>query len=122
MCAGSADEALRHTPCMTPRTSSRPRVATTPFHHCGAKRVYRAAERTASPPRVAREKDRTTATMNVLVLNCGSSSAKFAVIDPAGSREHISGIAQRLGQPQATLDWKRDGKKHSRPIPGAGHD
>jgi acetate kinase len=60
--------------------------------------------------------------MNVLVLNCGSSSAKFAVIDPANSRELISGIAQRLGQPQATLDWKRDGRKVSRPIPGAAHD
>jgi acetate kinase len=60
--------------------------------------------------------------MNVLVLNCGSSSAKFAVIDPADSRERISGIAQRLGSPQATLDWKRDGQKSSRPIPGAWHD
>ncbi len=60
--------------------------------------------------------------MNVLVLNCGSSSAKFAVIDPEGSRELISGIAQRLGQAQATLDWKIDGRKSSRPIPGAGHD
>ena len=43
--------------------------------------------------------------MNVLVLNCGSSSAKFAVIDPADSTERISGLAQRLGSPQATLDW-----------------
>ena len=60
--------------------------------------------------------------MNVLVLNCGSSSAKFAVIDPADSREHISGIAQRLGSPQASLDWKREGKKSSRPIPGEWHD
>jgi acetate kinase len=60
--------------------------------------------------------------MNVLVLNCGSSSAKFAVIDPAGSRDLVSGIAQRLGTPQATLDWKRDGQKASRAIPGAGHD
>jgi acetate kinase len=60
--------------------------------------------------------------MNVLVLNCGSSSAKFAVIDPADSRERISGIAQRLGSPQATLDWKRDGQKSSRPIPDAWHD
>ena len=60
--------------------------------------------------------------MNVLVLNCGSSSAKFAVIDPVDSREHVSGIAQRLGSSQATLDWKRDGKKISRSIAGAGHD
>ena len=60
--------------------------------------------------------------MNVLVLNCGSSSAKFAVIDPASTREEVSGIAQRLGSPDATLDWKRNGTKDSRPIPGAGHE
>jgi acetate kinase len=60
--------------------------------------------------------------MNVLVLNCGSSSAKFAVMDAANSRELVSGIAQRLGSPQASLDWKRDGEKSSRALPGAGHD
>jgi acetate kinase len=60
--------------------------------------------------------------MDVLVLNCGSSSAKFAVIDPATSKEEVSGIAQRLGSPDATLDWKHDGVKASRPIPGAGHE
>jgi len=60
--------------------------------------------------------------MNVLVLNCGSSSAKFAVIDPSLPREHVSGIAQRLGAPEASLDWRIDGSKHSRSIPGAGHD
>jgi len=60
--------------------------------------------------------------MDVLVLNCGSSSAKFAVIDPASSREEVSGIAQRLGSPDATLDWKRNGTKESRPIPGAHHE
>ncbi len=60
--------------------------------------------------------------MNVLVLNCGSSSAKFAVINPLTSREEISGIAQRLGSPEASLDWKRNGTKDSRPLPGAGHE
>jgi acetate kinase len=60
--------------------------------------------------------------MNVLVLNCGSSSAKFAVINPVTSREEISGIAQRLGSPGASLDWRRDGGKQSRPLPGAGHE
>jgi acetate kinase len=59
--------------------------------------------------------------MNVLVLNCGSSSAKFAVIDTADGAERISGIAQRLGTPEASLDWKADGKKTSRSIAGAGH-
>lgn len=60
--------------------------------------------------------------MDVLVLNCGSSSAKFAVIDPATSKEELSGIAQRLGSPEASLDWKHNGTKQSRPIPGAHHE
>jgi len=60
--------------------------------------------------------------MNVLVLNCGSSSAKFAVINPDTSREEISGIAQRLGSPEASLDWKLNGTKGSRAMPGAGHE
>jgi acetate kinase len=59
--------------------------------------------------------------MNVLVLNCGSSSAKFAVIHPRSGRELISGIAQRLGSPEASLDWKRDGAKASKALPGAEH-
>ncbi|ABS27295.1 acetate/propionate family kinase [Anaeromyxobacter sp. Fw109-5] len=60
--------------------------------------------------------------MNVLVLNCGSSSAKFAVIDSASGAERISGIAQRLDSPHATLDWKLDGHRHSRDIHHADHD
>jgi acetate kinase len=60
--------------------------------------------------------------MNVLVLNCGSSSAKFAVIDPSTGTELVSGIAQRLGSPEASLDWKHDGARQSSVIPGAHHD
>ena len=60
--------------------------------------------------------------MNVLVLNCGSSSAKFAVINAENGVEHISGIAQRLCTPQATLDCKLGPKKESRAIPNADHD
>ena len=60
--------------------------------------------------------------MSVLVLNCGSSSAKFAVIDPVSGTELVSGIAQRLGAPEASLDWRHHGTKSSRPIPGAHHE
>ena len=59
--------------------------------------------------------------MVILVLNCGSSSAKFAVIETSDGRERISGLAQRLGTPQATLDWTREGARSSRPIPDALH-
>jgi acetate kinase len=60
--------------------------------------------------------------LHVLVLNCGSSSAKFAVIDSASGAERISGIAQRLDSPHATLDWKLDGHRHTRDIHHADHD
>ena len=60
--------------------------------------------------------------MNVLVLNCGSSSAKFAVIDPSTGRELVSGIAQRLGTPGASLDWRQNGTRQSSRIGGAAHE
>ncbi|HET9553391.1 MAG TPA: acetate kinase [Anaeromyxobacteraceae bacterium] len=60
--------------------------------------------------------------MKCLVLNCGSSSAKFAVVDAQAGRELVSGLAQRLGTPEATLDVKLNGATERRPIPGAGHD
>jgi acetate kinase len=60
--------------------------------------------------------------MNVLVLNCGSSSAKFAVIDAASGQELVSGIAQRLGSAQASLDFKVEGRKESRLLHGAEHE
>jgi acetate kinase len=60
--------------------------------------------------------------MNMLVINCGSSSAKFAVIDSSDGRELISGIAQRLGSPHASLDWQHQGNQKSQPLPRADHD
>src|SRR5512133_2764436 len=60
--------------------------------------------------------------MNVLVLNCGSSSAKFAVIDSSTGEERISGIAQRLGSPNASLDWKFAGHRSSKVLHHAEHD
>lgn len=59
--------------------------------------------------------------MNIVVLNCGSSSAKFAVVDPHTGQEHLTGIAQRLSSPEASLDWKHAGARSSLPMPGADH-
>ena len=60
--------------------------------------------------------------LNVLVLNCGSSSAKFAVIEPATGAEAISGLAQRLGSAHATLEWRLGGEKHVRDLHHADHE
>jgi acetate kinase len=59
--------------------------------------------------------------MNVLVLNCGSSSAKFAVIHSETGEERVSGIAQRLGTANATLDWRSGDERQSEAIPHADH-
>lgn len=47
----------------------------------------------------------------VLVLNCGSSSLKFAIIDPANGEEYISGLAECFNLPDARIKWKLDGEK-----------
>ena len=40
---------------------------------------------------------------NVLVINCGSSSLKFALIEPSSARVSHHGLAERLGTPEASL-------------------
>lgn len=42
---------------------------------------------------------------NILVINCGSSSLKFALLNQAHSTPLISGLAERLGTEQAVLLW-----------------
>lgn len=60
--------------------------------------------------------------MQILVVNCGSSSLKFAVIDPAARTELVSGLAQRLGATEASITWKDStGRKHEDAIPGGDH-
>ncbi|QLK61957.1 acetate kinase [Enterobacteriaceae bacterium Kacie_13] len=55
----------------------------------------------------------------VLVLNCGSSSLKFAIIDAVNGEEHISGLAECFHLPEARIKWKMDGGKEEAAL-GAG--
>lgn len=55
----------------------------------------------------------------VLVLNCGSSSLKFAIIDAASGEEFLSGLAECFHLPEARIKWKIDGAKHQADL-GAG--
>ncbi|QDF67468.1 acetate kinase [Shewanella sp. SNU WT4] len=48
----------------------------------------------------------------VLVLNCGSSSLKFAIMDAATGDDHISGLAECFGLEDSRIKWKVDGAKH----------
>jgi acetate kinase len=56
--------------------------------------------------------------MLVLVLNCGSSSVKYAVVDPASGARPAEGLAERLGSPEARLAPKGG---QATALPGAGH-
>ncbi|MFP3019432.1 MAG: acetate kinase [Arsenophonus sp.] len=58
----------------------------------------------------------------VLVLNCGSSSLKFAIIDPVNEKKEISGLAECFNLPEARIKWKIDSiKKESVLGKGALH-
>ncbi|PIJ51493.1 acetate kinase [Erwinia sp. OLTSP20] len=55
----------------------------------------------------------------VLVLNCGSSSLKFAIINPANGEEFLSGLAECFHLPEARIKWKANGDKEEALL-GAG--
>lgn len=59
---------------------------------------------------------------NILVINCGSSSIKFALVNEAHEQFILSGLAERLGSPDAVLHWQRDGDKDSLTLPGGDHN
>ncbi len=58
---------------------------------------------------------------NILVINCGSSSIKFALVNEAQETFMLSGLAERLGSPEAVLHWQQGKHKDSLVLPGADH-
>ena len=53
----------------------------------------------------------------VLVLNCGSSSLKFAVINADNGDEKISGLAECFNLPDARIKWNIAGNKDTSNLP-----
>ncbi|WP_181295686.1 acetate kinase [Pseudomonas sp. Q2-TVG4-2] len=58
---------------------------------------------------------------NILVINCGSSSIKFALVNETQAAFPLQGLAERLGSPEAVLHWQLGDAKQSLDIPGADH-
>lgn len=58
---------------------------------------------------------------NTLVINCGSSSIKFAVINVNTENTLISGLAERLGSENAVVKYSKDGQKGERSPDGEDH-
>ncbi|WP_424952787.1 acetate kinase [Deinococcus sp.] len=59
--------------------------------------------------------------MWILVLNCGSSSVKFALLRPSSGEQALSGLAERLGSPGARLVLKRGDERSETPHPNASY-
>ncbi|MFB9136256.1 acetate/propionate family kinase [Vibrio sp. AK197] len=57
----------------------------------------------------------------VLVINSGSSSLKFAVIDSNSGDALVSGIGECFGLPEAAISWKYNGEKTEESIPQGGN-
>lgn len=57
----------------------------------------------------------------ILVINCGSSSIKFALVAAQPGPFILSGLAERLGSDAAVLHWQHDGQQHSEALHGGDH-
>ncbi|MBB4105984.1 acetate/propionate family kinase [Allorhizobium borbori] len=67
----------------------------------------------------------------ILVINCGSSSLKFALIDPVSQQEVLSGLAEKLGMagsqitfkhgPTPRRSFRQPGEKDVSPLEGGNH-
>ncbi|HTX29472.1 MAG TPA: acetate kinase [Streptosporangiaceae bacterium] len=63
-----------------------------------------------------------TVTGQVLVLNSGSSSVKFALLDPVTGRRRVDGEAERVGAPDAVLRVRRyPGEAVTEALPAGGY-
>jgi acetate kinase len=55
----------------------------------------------------------------VLVINCGSSSVKFALIDTVTAESLITGMVECLNSADTELSWKFDGQQATKVLPDA---
>ncbi len=60
--------------------------------------------------------------MNVLVLNCGSSSTRFAVVHASNGHVHVSGTIEPGEGARSSLAFEHEGRAERRTVPGEGID
>lgn len=64
-----------------------------------------------------------TINKSVLVINCGSSSVKFAIMNPEDGQVYLSGIAEAMNLPEAFISWRfGDEDKQKTNISGYNHE
>ncbi len=60
-------------------------------------------------------------TLQILVVNSGSSSIKFSLVDPDASQHLLSAMVDRLGSEQAVLEWDEEGVPQQKALGLADH-
>lgn len=58
---------------------------------------------------------------DILVINCGSSSIKFALINPATGDAELTGLAEKLGLQDAFVTFKHANEKTVEQLPNGDH-
>jgi acetate kinase len=58
----------------------------------------------------------------VLVVNAGSSSVKYQLLDPDTGRSHAKGLIERIGLPTGAVRHTVGGTRHDRELPVADHE
>ena len=57
---------------------------------------------------------------SILVINCGSSSVKFALVDPDSLHQRLKGQAEKLGTAESVLAWQGE-QQGTRELGAADH-
>lgn len=52
----------------------------------------------------------------IFVLNCGSSSIKFAILNPENKKKYLFGLVECLFLPETSIKWECLGKKYKKKI------
>ncbi len=63
-----------------------------------------------------------TADVSVLVLNCGSSSLKYELVEPGTGRRGASGIVERIGDPKAHQRHTSADGQSDQPVEASNHN
>ena len=65
--------------------------------------------------------ERPRATSSVLVINAGSSSVKYQLVDPTGGEAIASGIVEKIGSSEGSVSHKFEGTKTQRTVDVPDH-
>ncbi|QFG68538.1 acetate/propionate family kinase [Ornithinimicrobium pratense] len=58
----------------------------------------------------------------VLVINAGSSSVKYQLLDPVTGQSHARGLIERIGLPTGAVHHTVDGVRHEQQLPVPDHE